>query len=686
VCLNDGNGSSFTCHDVDTNTASLAVAAGDLDGQNGPDLVFSKYEQPNRVCLNDGSANFSCSDISADLNRSFGVALADLDGQNGQDIVFANWSAQRNRMCLNDGSANFTCGDVSADEHHSWAVAIGDVDGQNGPDLVFAHFIDFFSPDQLCLNDGTGAFTCGDLGTEIEHHAAVAIGDVDGQNGPDVVFTRNNNNQTNRLCLNNGTGTFTCGDFNAETGSQKVAIGDVDGQNGPDVVFENDGPDRVCLNDGSGSFTCSDVSPDTGVSRGVALGALRTTDLWITKTDGQTTAIPGGALTYTVTAGNAGPIDAFGASVSDVVPPELSCTWVCAASGGATCTPGPVAGDLADSVDLPAGSMVEYLGACTIDPGATGSLVNRATVTTPFEVSERYPEDNEATDIDLLDPQADLAITKTDRQTTAVPGGELTYIITAYNAGPIGVTGASVSDFFPPELSCTWVCTGSGGATCTPGPVAGDLSDTVDLPVDGTASYAVSCVIDPGATGLLINTASVTTPAGVSDPNAANDSATDSDLLTPRADLAITKDNGTSTVAPGGATTYTIVAANPLGPSDAPGSTVTDVFPSSLSCTWTCIGSGGAGCTPGPVAGDLVDTAHLPLGGAATYSAVCDVDPEASGTLTNTATVAAAAGVTDPDPGNDSATDEDAITPVDPLIFADGFESGDVSAWSAAVP
>ena len=79
-------------------------------------------------------------------------------------------------------------------------------------------------------------------------------------------------------------------------------------------------------------------------------------------------------------------------------------------------------------------------------------------------------------------PAADLAITKTDGVTAATPGGSVTYTITASNAGPDGVTGATVADTFPAALACTWTCVGAGGGTCTAAG-SGNINDTVDLPV-----------------------------------------------------------------------------------------------------------------------------------------------------------------------------------------------------------
>ncbi|MFL6233522.1 MAG: ExeM/NucH family extracellular endonuclease, partial [Thermoanaerobaculia bacterium] len=252
---------------------------------------------------------------------------------------------------------------------------------------------------------------------------------------------------------------------------------------------------------------------------------------------------------------------------------------------------------------------------------------------------------------------ADLAITKTDGVVTATPGGSVTYTVTASNSGPDAATGATVADTFPATLTCTWTCVGAGGGTCTASG-SGNLNDTVNLPAGGSVTYTASCAIDPSATGTLSNTATVS-GGGASDSNAANNSATDTDTLTPQADLAVTKTDGVTTATPGGSVTYTITASN-AGPSTATGSTVADTFPASLTCTWTCVGAGGGTCTASG-SGNLNDVVNLPAGGSVTYTASCTVSASATGTLSNTATVAAPGGVTDPTPGNNSATDSDTL-------------------------
>jgi hypothetical protein len=71
----------------------------------------------------------------------------------------------------------------------------------------------------------------------------------------------------------------------------------------------------------------------------------------------------------------------------------------------------------------------------------------------------------------------------------------------------------------------------NGGAFCIVSG-SGSLSDTVDLPVGGTAIYTLSATLVYIAASLS-NTATVSLPAGYGDPNPANNSATDTDLVFP---------------------------------------------------------------------------------------------------------------------------------------------------------
>lgn len=263
-------------------------------------------------------------------------------------------------------------------------------------------------------------------------------------------------------------------------------------------------------------------------------------------------------------------------------------------------------------------------------------------------------------------PRGDLAITKTDGLTTVVPGQTLTYTIVVTNImGALTANGATIADAFPAELTgVTYTSVAAGGATGNTAAGAGDINDLVNMPGGSSITYTVMATLSPAAVGTLVNTATVTIPVLMFDDlDPTNNSATDTDNITPMADLSITKDDGVTTVVPGQALAYTIVVSN-AGPSDVTGANVADAFPADLTgVTYTSVAAGGATGNMAAGAGDINDNVNMPVGSSITYTVMATVSPAAVGTLTNTATVTEPAGVTDPDTSNNTATDTDDLTP-----------------------
>ncbi len=261
-------------------------------------------------------------------------------------------------------------------------------------------------------------------------------------------------------------------------------------------------------------------------------GAGVTADLSITKTDGALTSIPGGSITYTIIASNAGPSNAPGAGFGDLfTPPFENCTWTCVGQLGGVCSvPAGAGGNANQSVDLPVGGQVVVTATCDIASSATLSFFNTATITSPPGFNDPVGVNNSATDVNGLNPEADLTITKTDGTATFEPGGATTYTIVASNAGPSDAPGAAVVDTFPASLTCNWTCVGAGGGTCTAAG-AGNINDGVNLPAGGTATYTANCSIAPGTPAPLVNTATINSPPTIPDPVPGNGSATDTNGL-----------------------------------------------------------------------------------------------------------------------------------------------------------
>lgn len=135
------------------------------------------------------------------------------------------------------------------------------------------------------------------------------------------------------------------------------------------------------------------------------------------------------------------------------------------------------------------------------------------------------------------------------------------------------------------------------------------------------------------------------------------------------ADLAVTKTDGKTLYTPGTNNVYTVTVTN-NGPSAVTNAPVSDPLPSGITASnWICSATAGGSCGAVSGSGAITSTVSLPVGGVATYTITMAVPAGQTGALTNTFTANTPAGVTDPTPGNNSASDTD--QPVNPGIAID---------------
>jgi uncharacterized repeat protein (TIGR01451 family) len=253
-------------------------------------------------------------------------------------------------------------------------------------------------------------------------------------------------------------------------------------------------------------------------------------DLSISKTDDETSVLAGAQVEYTIVATNNDAVSTADALVTDTFPAALgSCSWTCASAGGNTCSANGT-GNIADNVTLLPGGSVTYTATCTLSPTASGTLSNTATVASNIDTN---PANNSATDVDTVIAQTDLSITKTDGTTVVDALGNTTYTIVVTNVGAGDAADVLVTDNFPAPLSCTWTCTGVNGGSCSANG-AGNIVDTIAIAAGGSVTYTATCAINNAAGPNLVNTATV---AYANDSNPANNSATDTNTVTPAADL-----------------------------------------------------------------------------------------------------------------------------------------------------
>lgn len=347
-------------------------------------------------------------------------------------------------------------------------------------------------------------------------------------------------------------------------------------------------------------------------------------DLAIVKSlSGSLTA--GQNATYTVTISNAGPSSSSAYTVLDPTPAGL--TFV-SNSGGCT-TPYPCS-----MGNLNAGQSTVITSTYAVAPGASGSISNTASIS--GSVSDSNPSNNSSTATSTVTPGADLSANVTGPATINT-AQTATYTITFGNAGPgsassstatINLSGGTIAS----TSSTSFTCSASGGSsvTCTSGALAAGSSNTITL------------VATPApAGGSMTLSASITSPTV--DPSTANNNASFTTTVTTAADLSITKTLSGSLTA-GQNAVYTVTVTN-AGPSTSSTYTINDTTPAGLTFV-----SNSGGCT----------TAYpctmppLAAGQSTTITSTYSVPAGASGSISNTATIAGA--TNDPNPANNSST------------------------------
>jgi uncharacterized repeat protein (TIGR01451 family) len=160
-------------------------------------------------------------------------------------------------------------------------------------------------------------------------------------------------------------------------------------------------------------------------------------------------------------------------------------------------------------------------------------------------------------------------------------------------------------------------------------------------------TYTGSATINSAASGSLSNTATVS--SATTDPNPANNSATDTDTLAPQADLAVTKTVDADEVAPGGPIGWTVTVTN-SGPGTARNVALLDTLPAGVTLSTTELSGATGSCSGEPAV--LCLLGDLAIDQTAELLITATVDPSTQGQLTN---AASATSPDDADPENNTA-------------------------------
>ncbi|HKS22366.1 MAG TPA: hypothetical protein VJZ76_06185 [Thermoanaerobaculia bacterium] len=237
-----------------------------------------------------------------------------------------------------------------------------------------------------------------------------------------------------------------------------------------------------------------------------------------------------------------------------------------------------------------------------------------------------------------VNPMADLALAITDSPDPVNATANVTYTIAVTNNGPDSSTTPTVT-----ATLTNGTISSAPGCTTTATTATCNLATLASL---GSANVTVVATA-PAQGGTMSLAASVSSPTADLTPG--NNSASQTTVVTPKADLSITKTAGTAVA--GQTANFTITVTN-NGPSDATSVTVSD--PAPAGTTWA---SNSGGCTSAfPCAlGTLIP------GQSVTINTAFALPSNATGTVTNTATVASST-TSDPNGTNNTANATASVT------------------------
>ncbi|MCA2979309.1 MAG: cadherin-like domain-containing protein, partial [Myxococcaceae bacterium] len=191
---------------------------------------------------------------------------------------------------------------------------------------------------------------------------------------------------------------------------------------------------------------------------------LEPANLEATITNSVTSSIPGTSTTYVVRVRNLGPGPASGTRVVNSLPGIITAAnWTCAGSGAATC-PASGTGSINALVTIPANEEVVFTVNASINPAATGALINGVSVFSPPTINDPTLTNNFATDTDTLTPRSDLSLSVLATPSPVDEDANVVWTVNVTNGGESTATTVRVNFPLPAETNfisasgTNWTC------------------------------------------------------------------------------------------------------------------------------------------------------------------------------------------------------------------------------------
>lgn len=421
------------------------------------------------------------------------------------------------------------------------------------------------------------------------------------------------------------------------------------------------------------SLTQSDADPSNN-SDSVDLDILRLADLSVSKSVSPNVARPGQTVTYSVTVTNNGPNASLDSYAFDPQMPAANIVDF-VAPPGTTFDPATRLWNLGglgigESLTLTVHVLVR----------AQQGWFDNTVVTDDRQTVDPVPTNNTSS-TSLNVPAADIRVEKTVDMPQALLGDTIRFTVSVINLGPDPSGAVQVDDLLPHGL--TFVSATPSSGSYDPATGVWDVGglDPVPAARQGGPEETLTIVATADSLGTFTNTASSDRSASTPyDPDLTNNAQAVVVEVTPvPADVTLAKTVSPSSVAVGGAFTYTLTVGN-QGPGTATDVQLDDPMPAGV----TAVGVDDARCTLAPTE-VTCDLGAVAPGDSITIHITATAD--ATGTTTNSATVTAS--TPDPDPEAETASADIIVvapvppTPVEPGPVSPSGASGSLSNTGA---
>ncbi|MFZ0309284.1 MAG: C25 family cysteine peptidase [Candidatus Sulfotelmatobacter sp.] len=387
----------------------------------------------------------------------------------------------------------------------------------------------------------------------------------------------------------------------------------------------------------SGAAGTSVTNAAIAQTSGTQSGAQCTPDMTLSKNSAGIFT-RGSTASYTIPVSNISPYGSSSGTVTvnDTLPLGLIPT---SASGtGWSCSIASQTVSCVDSTVLAANSSYPSITInANVAQTAPATVTNTATVSGGGEVNL---SNDTATNVANVVSSADLSVTNAASPNPVTAGSNITYTQLVTNNGPSAADNATLVEAVPPNTTFVSI-SAPAGWTCVAPPSGGTgnvVCTDLNMPGSTAATFAMVVKVNTGTANGTVITGTATVSSSVSDPNAANNTASASTVVgtTAGAELTVTNAASPNPVVAGTHITYTQVVTN-TGSVAATGATFTEATPTNTTFVSIAAAAGWT-CSAPPVS---CSNPSVAAGSTGTFTAIYTVNAGTAGgtIITDLATV-----------------------------------------------